>query len=354
MPNMVVKQNNMLTDSGTSGKPTVAQNLVPVKPNSSSYSVSNPYSGGSSSGGGGGRGRSGGGGGSSSGGGAGVVPTGGGDTYWDASSVWTDYLNRMMAAADATYSANMEAISNAYNTNRNLLNSNLESTMGRLNDTNERSKKDIRMDADSSQRQAYINKMRQNKGLKQQMAALGMNGGASESTARSLSNNYSNARNQIDTQRNASLSDLLYLYNQNVASAQEEYNNRMAQLETQRMNAEIQARAARDAMMSGFSTDLSGLAVANGDYMNLLNQLVANQQAFSYNPSQAVNTPMLATAMQGGGLAGAGNDYSRYGAWLSQQAMRGADLRQSANYLLNQGVDRQTLNQFLAGYGVAV
>jgi hypothetical protein len=246
----------------------------------------------------------------------------------------------------------MEAISNAYNTNRNLLNSNLESTMGRLNDTNERSKKDIRMDADSSQRQAYINKMRQNKGLKQQMAALGMNGSASESTARSLSNNYSNARNQIDTQKNASLSDLLYLYNQNVASAQEEYNNRMAQLETQRMNAEIQARAARDAMMSGFSTDLSGLAVANGDYMNLLNQLVANQQAFAYNPTAAVNAPMMATAMQGAGVNSP--DYSRYGAWLSQQAMRGADVTQAAQYLLNQGVDRGTINQFLQGYGVSI
>ena len=194
--------------------------------------------------------------------------------------------------------------------------------------------------------------MLQDRNLRQQMSALGMNGGASESTSRSLANNYSNARNQIDTQRNASLSDLANTYENNVSNALQAYNERMAALENTRMSLEQQARAARDSMQASFSPQLNGLAVSNGDYMNLLNQLVANQQAFSYNPTAAVNAPMMATAMQGAGVNSP--DYSRYGAWLSQQAMRGADITQAANYLLQQGVDRGTINQFLQGYGVSI
>lgn len=350
MPNMVVKQNNLATDSNT-GKPTQysQSTLTPVKPNSSQYNSGNTFKYTGTSNSGSGR-RSGGSGGSGSG--SGTVAAGTGDTYWDASSVWSDYLNQMMEAAANTYNSNMNSIANAYNASRNALNANHNMTLDRLASENDRSQRAIGRDADNSQRQAYINKMLQDRNLRQQMSALGMNGGASESTSRSLANNYSNARNQIDTQRNASLSDLANTYENNVSNALQAYNERMAALENTRMSLEQQARAARDSMQASFSPQLNGLAVSNGDYMNLLNQLVANQQAFAYNPTAAVNAPMMATAMQGAGVNSP--DYSRYGAWLSQQAMRGADVTQAAQYLLNQGVDRGTINQFLQGYGVSI
>ena len=98
--------NNLVTDSGTSGKPKVAQNLEVVKPNSSQYNSSNTfkYTGTSSSGSGRRSGGSGG-----SGGGAGTVAAGTGDTYWDASSVWSDYLNQMMELQDCSHST-MQAL----------------------------------------------------------------------------------------------------------------------------------------------------------------------------------------------------------------------------------------------------
>ena len=149
MPNMVVKQNNMVTDSSPSNTHYQTKPLEVVKPHSGSpYSASNPYKYTPSSGSSSRSGRSGGG--SSSG--SGAVAAGGGDTYWDASSVWSDYLNKMMAAADATYSSNMNSIANAYNASRNALNTNHDMTMNRLVSEYVRSQRAIGRDADNTQR----------------------------------------------------------------------------------------------------------------------------------------------------------------------------------------------------------
>ena len=165
MPNMVVKQNNLATDSNT-GKPTQysQSTLTPVKPNSSQYNTGNTFKYTGTSNSGSGR-RSGGSGGS--GGGAGTVAAGTGDTYWDASSVWSDYLNQMMEAAANTYNSNMNSIANAYNASRNALNANHNMTLDRLASENDRSQRAIGRDADNSQRQAYINKMLQDRNLRQ-------------------------------------------------------------------------------------------------------------------------------------------------------------------------------------------
>lgn len=74
--------------------------------------------------------------------------------------------------------------------------------------------------ADKALREAYINKMQSQRTMGQQMAAQGLNGGYSETTAAGLQNNYGNARNALETERTSQLNDLGVTYQNNMAALQ--------------------------------------------------------------------------------------------------------------------------------------
>ena len=73
--------------------------------------------------------------------------------------------------------------------------------------------------ADKALREAYINKMQSQRIMGQQMAAQGLNGGYSETTAAGLQNNYGNARNALETERSGQLNDLNITLQNNIAAA---------------------------------------------------------------------------------------------------------------------------------------
>ena len=73
--------------------------------------------------------------------------------------------------------------------------------------------------ADKALREAYINKMQTQRTLGQQMAAQGLNGGYSETTAAGVQNNYGNARNELETERGSQLNDLNITLQNNIAAA---------------------------------------------------------------------------------------------------------------------------------------
>lgn len=73
---------------------------------------------------------------------------------------------------------------------------------------------------DKALREAYINKMQSQRTMGQQMAAQGLNGGYSETTAAGLQNNYGNARNELETERGSQLNDLGITYQNNMAALQ--------------------------------------------------------------------------------------------------------------------------------------
>ena len=94
-------------------------------------------------------------------------------------------------------------------------------------------------------REAYINRMLSQRNLQQQLTAQGLNGGASETTTASLTNNYGNARNQLETERQRQQAALLNTY-----------QNNMAQLEAQRASGAA-------ASLSQFAPQLAKLAAQN-------------------------------------------------------------------------------------------
>ena len=76
---------------------------------------------------------------------------------------------------------------------------------------------------DRALQEAYVNKMLALRDLPQQMAGQGLSGGGSETSLAGLYNNYGNARNELEMERQQQMANLLNVY-----------QNNMAKLETQR------------------------------------------------------------------------------------------------------------------------
>jgi len=168
----------------------------------SNGSVSNPSGGGNSGGG------NSSGGGSSYVGGSSVSVSGGGSPTLDNvyNSMMDDYRAMMEAQAaqrQAEYENAKSQLTGAY----------------------ERGKQNLNQSADDAYRQAYITYMNKRKGLNQQLANAGINGGAAESSIASLFNNYGSDRAGIARQQMASLGDLEADYNANLGNLSANYGN---------------------------------------------------------------------------------------------------------------------------------
>jgi len=203
---------------------------------------------------------------------------------------YSDYLAQMRAAAQSAYDRGMNALNNAYNEQLNSLNSNLSETKNTLLDQYNRSKKGIMDDAANSLRQAYINKMLSQKNLAQQMSALGLSGGATESTLANMANNYGNARSAINTTQNNNLYNLEGNYNSNLSQAMQAYNSAVANANLQKAQ---QAMSLENALanneISALGDYQSLMQRQNENYLDLLKSAIAHGASFSYDPTSANN-----------------------------------------------------------------
>jgi len=273
-----------------------------------------------------GKGGSGGsGGGNGSGGSIDISGYGGGG--YDATSVWQAYLDRLTAQAQAAYERNMERIASAYENSRNSLSENYDSTKGQLESAASKSRGEINSDSESSMRQAYINNMLSRRDLLQNMTAQGMSGGATESTMASLENNYGNARNQIDTQRNKSLKDLEATFANNLAQALQQYNSQMASLNQWRAGQEMAAENALNNFEAGYAANFSQLAPSNDAYLAALNALMGNQSGFSFNAT-AANNPYYGASVQQAN----NQNNTNYAEYLAAQGLLGNNVTRSNLY----------------------
>ena len=198
-----------------------------------------------------------------------------------------DLKNQM--AKDA-YDRGMAALNAAYGAYMSALDENLGSTKGALLDAYKRSKKSIMDDSRSSLKQAYINKVLSEKNLAQQMSAQGLSGGATETTRASMSNNYGNARNNINTTTNNNLSSLEGEYNQNLADAMQAYNMAVANAQLQKAQ---QVMALEEALANNQIAALddfgSLMAGDNEQYLAALQGAIDNSGNFEMTPTEAIN-----------------------------------------------------------------
>ena len=203
---------------------------------------------------------------------------------------YSNYLAEMRAAAQAAYDRGMNALNSAYDSQLSSLSDNLNQTKSQLLNQYNRSKQNISDDAAASLRQAYINKMMSEKNIGQQMSALGLNGGATETTLANMLNNYGNARNNINTTRNKNLSELEGNYSDNLSQAMQAYNSAVASANLQRAQ---QAMSLENALANNQISALGDYQTLmqreNSNYLDLLKAAIANGASFSYDPTQATN-----------------------------------------------------------------
>jgi hypothetical protein len=203
---------------------------------------------------------------------------------------YSDYLRQMREAAQTAYDRGMGALNSAYDNQMNSLSDNLNETRNQLTNQYNRSRDNINQDAENSLRQAYINNMMSRRNLGQQMSALGLNGGATETNLANMANNYGNARNNINTTLNNNLSNLEGNYSDNLSQAQQAYNSAVASANLQKAQ---QAMSLENALANNQISALGDYQTLmqreNQNYLDLLKAAIANGASFSYNPTEANN-----------------------------------------------------------------
>lgn len=130
-------------------------------------------------------------------------------------------------------------ISAAYDNAASLLKGNYDSQVGTLRSAKKKSTRELNVDSEQALREAYITKMQNQRDLNQRLASMGLNGGSTETTMARLANNYGNSRTQVNNTRNRSLAGINQTYSEQLAAALQAYNSAMANLEMQRLNAEL-------------------------------------------------------------------------------------------------------------------
>jgi hypothetical protein len=247
---------------------------------------------------------------------------GGGSSSADSGSdAYADYLKKLLKLSKNIYKQNMDAINKAYLGAGDTLRTNYDSTTGQLKDQFGYQNKLVNDDADNSMRQAYINSMLQKKDLGQKMSAMGLNGGATETTLASMNNSYSNARNNIDTTRQRSLADLNQTYQGNLADAMRQYNTAVNNLAMQRLEAENAARQAYLNMAMQFGSaggSLGSISLPKTDYSSVL----SNQSNYSYTPTAANNYVKGVNTTQSAPIAQ--DNRSNYAQQLARRRIAGA------------------------------
>ncbi len=238
-------------------------------------------------------------------------------------------------AAQNAYNSNMYALENAYAKRLSGLESNLASTKDLLASSYNNSRDSLNASAEKSLQEAYINRMMNEKSLRQQLNAQGLNGGASESAIASMLNNYGTSRNNINTATADSLRSLEETYNSNLANAQQKYNDAVSDAADTNMAYRMQLENdLANGVASSYSDLYSALANMDGNYANSMTNLINNQSAASADLQQSLYNTMLKNSLSPSNVSVSGSTNSNTDTKLSlinrlkQMYQNGATIQQ--------------------------
>ena len=243
-------------------------------------------------------------------------------------------IAQQRAAAENAYGNSMNRLENAWNANQRSLQNNLQSTLDRLKSQYDYSSGVVNEDANKSLREAYINYMLNKKNLAQGLSAMGMSGGATESSLAKMYNNYGSSRNNINTTLADNLAGLLNEYQGNVSNANQLYNSQYADAMNQytsQMNGLEQALASAltnlytGSNLSGYASYINALgnmptSFSNGSYAtNLAN--INNTGEYTPTENTLGLTSVNTTASNNMGSV---TDYAKWKAMADSLAQNGA------------------------------
>jgi hypothetical protein len=166
---------------------------------------------------------------------------------------------------------------------------------------------------DSTAKQNYINYMQAQKRLPSQLNALGIRGGASESSAIRLNTNYGSNVASNEAARNSAAESIRNAYAQQIADYNKNLNERLAQARaTAEQNQLAFEREQMDKDLERFSGVIEGLYTDKKGYQKLIEQLQA-----SNDPNKDYKIMLATRAMNmlggSGGGGGGSRSYGGYG-----------------------------------------
>ena len=168
---------------------------------------------------------------------------------------------------------------------------------------------------DSTAKQNYINYMQAQKKLPSQLNALGIRGGASESSAIRLNTNYGTNVASNEAARNSAADSIRSAYAQQIEDYNKDLNERLAQAEaTARQNQLTFEREQLDKDLERFSGAIEGLYKSKSGYKKLIEQL---QNSNDPNKEYKIMLARRAMNMLGGGSSGGGGGRSYGGGGYS-------------------------------------
>lgn len=169
---------------------------------------------------------------------------------------------------------------------------------------------------DNTAKQNYIKYMQQSRQLPESLNALGVNGGAAESSLIRLKTNYGNNVATNEANRNTAINDINNNYANKLTSYDEEFQNKLntaylTQMENQRKWEQEQ----REKDLQYFANSITGRFKTVGEYQTLINQLSSSSDPnkdYKIALAQQAMNALAGTGGSGGGGRG-GYSRSRYG-----------------------------------------
>ena len=186
---------------------------------------------------------------------------------------------------------------------------------------------------DNTARQNYINYMQAQKRLPSQLNAMGIRGGASESSLIRLGTNYgTNVATNEGARQNAADS-IRQAYAQQIADYNKDLNERLAQAEaTAEQNQITWEREQLDKDLQYFSSAIEGLYKKKGDYKKLIAQLQAsNDPNKDYKIMLATRAMNMIKSSGGGGGGGRSYGGGGYGGNYSSGGDNDTSPKKSSN-----------------------
>jgi len=192
---------------------------------------------------------------------------------------------------------------------------------------------------DNTAKQNYIKYMQQSRQLPESLNALGVNGGAAESSLIRLKTNYGNNIATNEANRNTAINDINNNYANKLTSYDEEFQNKLntaylTQMENQRKWEQEQ----REKDLQYFANSITGRFKTVGEYQTLINQLSSssdpNKDYKIALAQQAMNALAGTSGSGGGGRGGYGSSSSSASADTTASAAETA-LRAGVGLLVN-------------------
>lgn len=255
----------------------------------------------------------------------------------DYASMMNSLLAQQRAASEEAYRNSMGRLNSAWDDTMSALDRNRQSTLSQLRNNYDYSSGQAQDDANKSLREAYINYMLNKRNMNQNLSAMGVSGGTSESTMANMYNAYGNSRNNINTTLADNLASLLNTYQNNVNSAEQLYNTQFADA---RNNYMAQMNALESALANNLVSSYSGGSLSNlANYASKLGGLVQNMADAQWTPTENTLAQSNVSVTQGAGQSGEATNYAKYKAIADDLANNGASASQIITQLQRSGAN---------------